>query len=172
MDVQTTINLMMDFYSDPLLQIKALIQLINLYGYSDSLKQVTNSSAEYQSVRFYALVGIATAVQSIEFTSSTDAQTLNLQISNIYEAELEFTQDAQLFDYLNNLQASTCSLISERGNGEPRLYKKTQKVVMPAVLWAYDLYQDETRTDEIILRNNEIVIHPLFMPTTLEVLTS
>ena len=171
MDVQTALQTMGEFYTDPLLQIRALLKIIGEYGYSQELKQITNSSSDYTNVRFYALVQIAEAVSTVTFQSSTDSKDILTQLNDIFEAEYEFQTDMDIFDYLSDLQAQTCSVILSEGFGLPQLISYTGKEQIPACVIAQNLYQDGSRSDEIILRNNQQVIHPLFMPLTLEVLS-
>ena len=171
MDVQSALQVMGQFYTDPLLQVRALLKIIEMYGYSAELKQITNYSDAYQCVRFYAYVQIAEAVSSIQFQSSTDSKDITDQLNAMFEAEYEFQVDMDIFNYLSDLQAQTCSVILSEGFGLPTLITYNANTSLPAVVVAQNLYQNGARSDEIILRNNQNIIHPLFMPLQLEVLS-
>ncbi|MBS0984566.1 hypothetical protein M2305_003277 [Gluconobacter cerinus] len=172
MDVLTALQNMLEFSTAPLLKLQALIKIIEQYGYNSELKQVTNSNSDYAVVRFYALVLIGSVVSDIEFQSSTDSRNIADQLNDIYESEYDFQTDMSVFEYLSELQAQTVNIILSDGYGLPTLTSYTSKSSMPACSIAQQLYQDGSRTDEIIIRNNSDVTHPLFMPLTVEVLNS
>ena len=172
MDILTALQTMLEFYTDPLLQVQALLKIIGEYGYSEELRQITNSQTTYSTVRFYSLVLIGQCVGNITFISSTDSKMIVTQLNNIFEAEYEYQTDMEIFDYLSELQAQTCSYVLSQGFGLPQLIEYSPKTTLPACVIAQNLYQDGSRSDEIIQRNNSNVRHPLFMPLTLEVLSS
>ncbi|GAN97726.1 hypothetical protein Geu3261_0240_001 [Komagataeibacter europaeus NBRC 3261] len=74
MDVQTTLQTMLEAFTDPMLKVQALITIIQEYGYDPDLRSVVNNSDAYANVRQNALVLIGTIVPDITFTSSTDAE--------------------------------------------------------------------------------------------------
>lgn len=171
MNIQDTLSTALEFYTDPLLQIQFLLKIIEKYGYNTDLKQITTSKTGYDQVRFYALVLIGSVVSSISFQSSTDSQQVAEQLNDIYEAEYEFRTDLSVCEYLTELQAETVGIILEEGYGLPQLVTYTTKTTQPACVIAQTLYQDSTREQEIILRNNQNIKNPLFMPLELEVLS-
>lgn len=171
MDVQTALQNMLKFYTDPILQIQALIKIIEQYGYNSELNQITTSQKEYDVVRFYALVLIGSVVPTAEFTSSTTTEQIASQLNMIFEAEFEYQSDMNVFEYLSDLQAECVGLIQSYGYGLPQLISYTSKTSQPACVIAQTLYQDGTRADEIVQRNNTQTIHPMFMPLTVEVLS-
>lgn len=171
MDVQTTLQTMLEAFTDPMLKVQALITIIQEYGYDPDLRSVVNNSDAYANVRQNALVLIGTIVPDITFTSSTDAENLKNQISYIFDAENYCITDRQLFLYFNELQAAIQTVISENGYGLPELITYETKVSLPAALISQKLYQSGEYDDDIVLRNNANVKHPLFMPLTLEVLS-
>lgn len=171
MDIQDTLSTALEFYTDPLLQIQFLLKIIKMYGYSDTLKQITSSKTGYDEVRFYALVLIGSVVSNIEFKSSTDSENIATQLNDIYEAEYEFRTDISVCDYLTELQAETVGIILNEGYGLPELVTYQTKISQPSCVIAQTLYGDLTREEEIILRNNENIKHPMFMPLEMEVLS-
>lgn len=139
MDVQTTLQTMLEAFTDPMLKVQALITIIQEYGYNSDLRTVVNNSVEYGNVRQNALVLIGTIVPDITFTSSTDAENLKNQLSYIFDAENYCVSDKGLFSYLNQLQAAIQTVISENGYGLPELVTYETKVSLPAALISQNL---------------------------------
>ncbi|GAN84022.1 hypothetical protein [Novacetimonas hansenii] len=170
-DVQTTLQTFITAFNDNLTKVNELIKIIEIYGYNSTLKTVVNNSDEYSNVRQNALVLIGSIIPTIIFTTSTDAENLKDELSYIFDAESYFITDRQLFTYFNDLQASIQTVLSENGFGLPELITYTTKNSLPAALISQNLYGDGSYDDDIIQRNNENVIHPLFMPLSLTVLS-
>ncbi|GAA09865.1 hypothetical protein ATPR_2869 [Acetobacter tropicalis NBRC 101654] len=171
MNIQDTLSTALEFYTDPLLQIQFLLKIIEQYGYNTDLKQITKSQTGYDQVRFWALVLIGSVVSSISFQSSTDSESIANKLNDIYEAEYEFRTDISVCEYLTELQAETVGIILNEGYGLPQLVTYTTKITQPSCVISQVLYSDSTREQEIILRNNDRIRHPLFMPLELEVLS-
>jgi len=172
MDINTCLTALIAFYNDPLQKVQALIKIIETYGYDPTIRSVVNNSSDYALIRQLSLVQIGSVIPDITFTSSTDAETLKDQLSYIFSAELDEITDYQVFDYMTKLRTAIQTELTKTGYALPELVTYTAKTNLPSCLIAQNIYQDGTRSDEIIQRNNANVVHPMFMPTTLIVLAS
>jgi prophage DNA circulation protein len=75
-----------------------------------------------------------------------------------------------LFFYLSNLRSAVVEDISSRAGGLPRIVGFDAHVPTPALVIAYELYENAERDAEVATRNR--VRHPSFVPSTkLEVLS-
>lgn len=171
MNIQDTLSTAIEFYTDPLLKIQFLLKIVEEYGYSDTLKQIVSSKVGYDQVRFYSLVLIGSVVSNIQFQSSTDSQELANTLNNIFEAEYEFRTDMLVCEYLLELQSEIVAIVLNEGYGLPELVTYETKITQPACVISQVLYSDSSREEEIILRNNENIKHPMFMPLVMEVLS-
>ncbi len=120
----------------------------------------------------YALRSLAKACAAYSPTSSDDARSVLGQVVPVLDAAIDAASVAgyaDLYRAVRTLRTAVVNDLQTRGSQLPGLTTVSLPVPLPSLVVAYQLYQDATRSDEIITRNNPP--HPGFMPTTLEVLS-
>jgi prophage DNA circulation protein len=120
-----------------------------------------------------AMASLANACAAYQPTSSNDAQTLRAAVVPLFDAEITIAGDVgQDATYLA-MRAMRTAVIKDltiRGATLPALMTVTSSEPQPALTMAYRLYQDATRADDLITRANPV--HPAFMPTSFQALSS
>lgn len=164
-------NNILEAYPNPNTCIDILINIFSKSGYDPSTKTIENSDS-YSLLRIYCLAYIAYVIPSIEFTSSSDAMNLISRIRPLFESELtDVLISGDTFSWLSRIYTKCLNDISTRGSVLPQINSfYCDDLPIPVV--AQYLYQNGSRDDEIMLRNNEKIIHPLFYNGYLEVLAS
>jgi prophage DNA circulation protein len=121
-----------------------------------------------------SLVEQAKVISEIEFKTSKDAQKLlNEFVEQVdYQLLTEVSTDNEVFQILQQLQASLAKYVSFVIKRLPEVKNVQLSAATPALVLAYDLYQDIEREEEIINRNN--IPNPGFVPAgvNIEVLTA
>jgi prophage DNA circulation protein len=121
-----------------------------------------------------SLVEQAKVISEIEFKTSKDAQKLlNKFVEQVdYQLLTEISTDNEVFQFLQQLQASLSKYVSFTVKRLPEVKNIQLSANTPALVLAYDLYQDIVREEEIINRNN--IPNPGFVPAgiDIEVLTA
>ena len=91
----------------------------------------------------------------------------------LFDAEILFSADAGVdgsYLALRALRTAVAQDLIARGSDLARLTTVTTAVPLPSLTLAYSLYRDATRSDDLIARVDPV--HPAFMPTSCQVLTS
>lgn len=78
--------------------------------------------------------------------------------------------DDTSYEALLALQTAVITDLNTRGGNLAQIVNRTFGAQQPALVLAYRLYQDATRADDIIARNNPV--HPAFLPVQIEALSS
>lgn len=161
-----------NLYPDALTRIDILIKIFENAGYNKTTKSIvsTNDNQTAIILRLYILSYIAQAISGVEFQSSSDALALIVKIRPVFEAELSDDLDADTFSWVSRIFTKSLQDISTRGSVLPEINKFIADGIPLSVIAQY-LYQDGSRFDEILLRNNKKIRHPLFFNGTLEVLS-
>lgn len=129
-----------------------------------------NQAAAHKALRLAALAAYSEAVPRLDLEDRPSAITIRANIAEYFEAELELlpaaeselartltaTRDA-VVDYLSRAILDLAPVMNVEAN-----------LSMPSLFWAWRLYQDPSRSTEIVGRNR--VPHPSFMPTLFEAL--
>ncbi|ARW49490.1 hypothetical protein [Acetobacter pasteurianus] len=173
-DIQNIFNSFISIFQNPLDRVNALITVFGNLGYDEATKAITTTQDDKSAVIFrcYCLSYIAYTVPNIDFTSSSDALNLLDQINDIFEAQLKDDNiSGDTFSWLSRLKTKITTDISTRGSVLPQINQFTCEMLPLPVISQY-LYQTGARSDEILIRNNNTVVHPLFYSGTLEVLSS
>ena len=134
---------------------------------------VTVRTATAALCRQAALLSIAVACSNWQPTSSNEAQVLRQRIGSMLDAEATIAADAgcdATWQALRALRAIVLQDLADRAAQLPDIITVTRNAPLPALVLAQQIYADATRTPDVIQRANPI--HPAFMPTSFEVLSS
>ncbi|TWA69738.1 prophage DNA circulation protein [Azospirillum baldaniorum] len=134
-------------------------------------QQARNSAAVAALVRRAALVQSARVAADAEWPVYQEAITERDALAQRIDAEaLRPDVPDATFRALTDLRVAVVQDLTARSVGAARLATVTPATVQPAVVLAYDLYEDAGRGEEIVTRNR--VAHPGFVPPApLKVLT-
>jgi prophage DNA circulation protein len=123
--------------------------------------------------RVCALAQLGIAVSNYAMTSYDEAVALQQEVVALYDAELQAASDDQrdaTFTALYDLRAAVNDYFTALAATLPATEQITLQGSLPALVIAQRLYNDATRTPELIARANPP--HPAFMPTTFTALSS
>lgn len=165
-------NSIITMFPDPNKRLNVLINAFKKSGYDEITQSISQSVNEstYSVIRLYCLAYIANTIPYIEFQSSNDAFLILEELKSLFEAQFKITDDSDIFDYLQTIYIKIIADISARGTIMPDInYFYCEKLPLPVV--SQYLYQDGSRDNEILLRNNSKIRHPLFYTGQLEVLS-
>ena len=126
----------------------------------------TVRSAVGDVLRRQALIGLAEAIEAASPDNAQTAQQILTTFVQLIDAEIIIAADnaeSGAYDMLRTLRTAVVSDLSARGAQLASLVSYSFNVRMPAIALAYRLYQDASRTRDLISRAN--AAHPLFMPT-------
>lgn len=133
-------------------------------------RMVKNKNAINTMIRQALITQSAGMVAAMPLPVYDDAIVIKNELLATIDAEIETAND-ETYLALKTLRSKTYADITARTQGAARLKNITPKEVMPALVLAYDLYEDTGRDGEIIERNK--VRHPGFVPAdTIKVLSA
>jgi prophage DNA circulation protein len=124
-------------------------------------------------MRRSAFVSLAIACADYNPASSTEAQGLLSQVTGLFDIEAVAAADAgeqDVYRTLRALRSAVAKDLSTRGANLPALVTVTTPHSEPSMVLAYRLYDDAYREPGLVARAD--AIHPLFMPTSFEALSS
>lgn len=120
-----------------------------------------------QAVGLSSLVG--TSADSTPHLSHTDMMAVRNELIAVIDQEA-LTADDDVYLALMAARAAVWSDLTRRARDSARLTTRTPSETLPALVLAYDYYEDATRDNEIVKRN--AVRHPGFVPpSALQVLS-
>lgn len=131
----------------------------------------TVRSAVAAALRRQALIGLAEAIEAASPDNAQQAQQMMTTFVQLIDAEIIIAADnaeSGAYDMLRSLRTSVVTDLSARGAQLANLVSYSFNVCMPAIALAYRLYQDASRTRDLVSRAN--AAHPLFMPTQFQAL--
>ncbi len=134
---------------------------------------LTTQTGVAAMLRRTALCSLANAVAVYQPTSSNDALAQLAALVPLFDAEITIAGDLEddaTYLAFRSLRAAVVLDLTVRGASLPALMTVTSGEPQPALTLAYRLYQDASRADELIVRADPV--HPLFMPTSFEALSS
>ncbi|MBM9401543.1 DNA circularization N-terminal domain-containing protein [Gluconacetobacter azotocaptans] len=120
-----------------------------------------------------ALVSIAMACADWQPTTSDEAEALRQRVGILLDDEATIAADAgndATWQALRALRAQVLQDLADRASRLPDLITVTRNAPLPALVLGQQIYADATRAPELIQRANPI--HPAFMPTSFEALSS
>lgn len=125
--------------------------------------QATNRTAVVQLVRRAAIIEAARQAPAAEYETVEDAQGVRDSIADQLDAQIEDPSASDdVFTSLQGLRTAVVRAVPPENIALPRLVSVTPTTTTPALVLAYDLYEDATREAEIVTRNR--VKHPGFVP--------
>lgn len=152
----------------------AVRMLSKMFGYGAAIRpvplttstrrtQATNRTAIVQLVRRAAIIEAARQAPAAEYETVEDAQSVRDSIADHLDAQIEDPSASDdVFTSLQGLRTAVVRAVPPENIALPRLVSVTPPTTTPALVLAYDLYEDATREAEIVTRNR--VKHPGFVP--------
>ena len=126
------------------------------------VQQLANQNAVQQLVQRSAVISAARSSAATDYASLDDAAAVRSELSERMDTLMQNTDSDDVYNALSGLRAATSKDLTTRGADLGRLVSFTPGEATPAVVLAYDLYQDAGRDGEIVLRNS--VRYPGFVP--------
>ncbi|GCE83070.1 DNA circularization protein [Komagataeibacter diospyri] len=133
----------------------------------------TVQTATAMLCRQAALISIAQACADWQPTSSAEAVTLREQVGLLLDDEAIACADAGndvSYQAIRALRAQVLQDLSTRAAQLPDVMTVTRNAPLPALVLAQQIYRNASRAPDLIRRADPI--HPAFMPTSFEALTS
>lgn len=124
-------------------------------------QEAANRIAMIELFRGAAAIERALATADQEFTDYQDAVTVRDSVLEQLDAVAEITTDDVLFNTLSALRAAVVSDINARGADLARVVTVSPSATLPALVLAYDLYEDASLEADIVARNR--VVHPGYL---------
>lgn len=174
-DTQAVMTVLADATSDPADQVR-LFTTLAAYAPTTvpgSAAVGTAQAATSDLWRRAALTALARASAAYQPSSYDDAAALRASLVDLLEAEIEIAGDHgedDVFSAFLALKAGVAADLTARGASLAPIVTVTFPTALPAPVVAMKLYQDASRTDELIAESG--VRHPLFMPTSFDALAS
>lgn len=140
-----------------------LSQPLTVLG-SPAQRQSQINSAAIQRLVTHATIGqAAREIVAVEQPVYDDLQHWHGELTAVVDRELERPGLPQsTFDALADLRGAVGRYVLSESASASRLKTYTPPTTLPAVVLAYDLYEDATRSDELVRRNG--LQHPGFVP--------
>jgi prophage DNA circulation protein len=141
----------------------------NLFADEFEVIVATTPSRERQLQNQNAIIGISNHISvanhskaafEIDYTSTNQAVEIRDNIAGLLDDQLNDIIDDDLYQSAKDLQASVVKALPPSGITD--LITFTPKNDMPAIVIAYDLFEDLEKETEIIDQNN--IMHPGFVP--------
>jgi prophage DNA circulation protein len=145
--------------------LRALPDPASLTNAFAQLNDISTPSITADLLRRSAAIGLAQAAAQYQPTSQNDAANLQDIVVNILDDEILIAGDQgddQTFYALTDLRNSIAQYLISEGSALPPLQNFSNNNPLPALMLAYEYYNDITRTDQLIAAANPV--HPAFMP--------
>ena len=124
------------------------------------LKQKQNQDAIINIAKQQAFANEAKNLTQIEYNSVDEAVTLRDNLIENLNLEIDSLDDDNLFQSIQDLKSSLVGAIPPVNTSELTTFKPADSI--PALVIAYELYEDLDREEEIINQNK--IVHPGFVP--------
>lgn len=137
------------------------------------LSQAAMQAAMAALLRRAALGALGRACAAYQPSSADDAAALRSSVADLFAQELlnaGNSGDDSSYIALRALRAAVITDLDTRGAGLPQLQTVLSPSPTPALALAQRLYQDASRSDELVIEANPA--HPAFMPTSFKALGS
>ena len=165
--------------ADPGAQLAALLSLATFTAASiTTLAPIgdaiaTARSATASMCQQMALASIALACMDWNPTSSEQAEALRKMVASQMDAAATIAADAgytEIWQALRDLRSALTTFLAQQASQLPDQITVTRNGPVPSLALAQQLYADGSRSDDLIGRANPI--HPAFMPTCFQALSS
>ena len=155
--------------ADPADAIRLLIEVLTFtpLGYTESASAVAGM---FQRA---AAAALTTAVGDYQPSSADDAMALMIRVAALLDDLATEAADDGDDDSFNALRAARVSVVKDlraRGGSLAQITTFTTGRPLPSLNLAQRLYRDATRADQMV--GQVACIHPLFMPTSFQALSS
>lgn len=120
-----------------------------------------------------ALTSMASATAAYQPTSSTATAAIVTQVAALFDTEITTAADAGDLNSYQSMRATRTAVVRDltlRGAALPALITVNRMVSLPSLVLAYQLYQDASRSDDLIARANPA--NPAFMPLSFTALSA
>lgn len=137
---------------------------------SEALAAV-NTAVASQLARLAALTAWAEAVLRRSYASRPRGVEARAKVAERFEAELEAatgSENGELFVAIQDLRGRVTDYLTRLIADLAPVVTVEARIIAPSLVWAWRLYADPLRSDELVARNS--VRHPSFMPPTFEAL--
>lgn len=157
--------------TSPMQAIQSLFKLFDFGDDYDAINQTTATRRRQQANRtaMFALMQRAAAVESArnapaaDYETTQDAETVRDTLADKLDAFMEDDNTSDdVFQAMQSLRTEVVRGVPPESASLPNLATVTPQVTAPALVLAYDLYEDATRESEIVARNS--IRHPGFVP--------
>jgi prophage DNA circulation protein len=130
-----------------------------------------NRLAVYMATRLAAATAFAEGIASADIPDRHAAITLRADVAEYFEAILDdlSANAAGIYVAVVNLRDAAIEYLSRAILDRAPVVSVGANMRMPSLWWAHRLYQDPTRSTELVARNR--VPHPSFMPQEFEALS-
>ncbi|CAI3945600.1 hypothetical protein [Commensalibacter papalotli (ex Botero et al. 2024)] len=172
-------NILLEFSDDPKTQMDLIFPLCNyqvsIVPTSAPLGQSENNLIKATSAicRRAALTGLCKAIANWQADSWDEVLDVRAKVSKLFNNEILIATDdknMQTVNALRTLRAKVLECLMNAAGSVPHLRTVTRTATLPALQLAQQLYADGNRASELIKRVKPV--HPAFMPTEIEVLSS
>jgi len=124
-------------------------------------KQLENKIIFDDFMRQAAVASAAVAASEIKFESLQDATEARELLTDLLEAQAETTDNDDVFQALEDLNARVVDALPNSDSDLPAIKKITLENTTPALIIAYDLFENFESEQDIIDRNK--IRHPGFI---------
>lgn len=124
-------------------------------------RESTNDDALVELVRATAAIERARALSDMTFPDFNAAIAARDGVLQQLDSVADTTRNDQMYDALSSLRAVVVRDVAARGANLARVVTVTPPATLPALVLAYDLYDDASRDGELVARNR--AKHPGFM---------
>jgi prophage DNA circulation protein len=172
--VQAIVQAVVAANPDSAAQVQACLALAAFPATGQPSAEQSAVNADVSTLcRRMALAAAAQASALYLPTSQQDAASLRDEIVTLIQAEMLIAGDAgddTSYIALEALRSSVATDLAARGASLPKSIPVTFAASLPSLLLAQRLYQDQTRSDELVQEANPV--SPLFMPQSFSALAS
>lgn len=129
-----------------------------------------NEAAALRTLRLAALAAYCEAVVRLALTDRPSGITIRANVAEYFEAEVINlpASEIELVHAIDTMRDTVIEYLSLQILDLSPVLTVEANLSMPSLFWAWRLYQDPTRSPEIVARN--LVQHPSFMPLSFEAL--
>lgn len=124
--------------------------------------QASSQTALASLLERAAIIEAGRSIPDYSFDSYDQAVAVRSEFSDRIEAELTATQSDDVFRTLSSLRAAVSNDVRDRATSLARVSTITPATTLPALLVAYDAFEDLDQAEAIATRNR--IRHPGFVP--------
>lgn len=129
-----------------------------------------NTQAGNTLLRLAAIVSYCEAIARVPLGDRPAAITLRANVANFFEEQLGAlpSEAHDLYTAMIKLRDATIDYLSRAVIDLAPVVRVSASLSMPSLYWAWRLYGDPTRSDQLVARNR--TVHPSFIPPNFEAL--